>query len=292
MVSSTRLSYCTAALIFLAVPAAYKADGRRVMQQIKLEAPNLSQEVTDKRYAWYHSICLRTCTHLHCPSGTDATHVEPSVITFMNRFGKMLRRYGCLKARALHDVQLRGDLDPPEKSASIKRLSGISFRPGSFLNMRSSTSSTRSVDGENVLSGVGVNPPETLTLDGRAGGGGGSIQMGGQQWSRRLSAMCQQLVEEVGEYELVQRWATEGEDTPAVWLCNSYCAATDQSAVVPSRHEDDEITLKEFMRMTGFEDDTFTGKKTRQDWVRVIADFVRALNSDQSKASSRHADEL
>ncbi|KAF4719498.1 marginal zone B and B1 cell-specific protein [Perkinsus olseni] len=261
MVSSTRLSYCTAALIFLVVSAASKEDGRRVMQQIKLEAPNLSQEdmYSPTLPQQYRCDACRAISH----------HIDKS----LRKDAKKIR------ARQLPEYEI---IDKFDAVCEEKSFDGYGIRRG--------------VNGENVLSGVGVNPPETLTLDSRAGGGG-SIQMGGQQWSRRLSAMCRQLVEEVGEYELVQKWAEKGEDTPAVWLCNSYCAATDNStrpgeAVVPSRHEDDEMTLKEFMRRTGFKDDTFTGKRTRLDWVRVIADFARALNSDQSKASSRHADEL
>ncbi|KAF4751771.1 marginal zone B and B1 cell-specific protein, partial [Perkinsus olseni] len=229
MVSSTRLSYCTAALIFLAVSAAAKEDGRRVMQQIKLEAPNLSQEdmyspTLPQQYRC--DACRAISYHIHESLRKDANKI---------------------RARQLPEYEI---IDKFDAVCKEKSFDGYGIRRGG--------------NGENVLSGVGVNPPETLTLDGRSGGGG-SIQMGGQQWSRRLSAMCRQLVEEIGEYDLVQKWAAEGEDTPAVWLCNSYCAATDNStrpgeAVVPSRHEDDEMTLKEFMRRTGFKDDTFTGK--------------------------------
>ncbi|KAF4740694.1 marginal zone B and B1 cell-specific protein, partial [Perkinsus olseni] len=232
-----------------------------VMQQIKLEAPNLSQEdmyspTLPQQYRC--DACRAISYHIHESLRKDANKI---------------------RARQLPEYEI---IDKFDAVCKEKSFDGYGIRRGG--------------NGENVLSGVGVNPPETLTLDGRSGGGG-SIQMGGQQWSRRLSAMCRQLVEEIGEYELVQKWAEKGEGTPAVWLCNSYCAATDNStrpgeAVVPSRHEDDEITLKEFMRRTGFKDDTFTGKRTPQDWVRVIADFARALNSDKLKASSRHADEL
>jgi hypothetical protein len=57
------------------------------------------------------------------------------------------------------------------------------------------------VDGENALSGPGIERDESLQP------GGASIQMGGESWSRRLASECKEIVYDlVGEDEVYQMY--------------------------------------------------------------------------------------
>merc|ERR1711896_20166 len=61
------------------------------------------------------------------------------------------------------------------------------------------------VDGENALSGPGIERDESLQP------GGASIQMGGESWSRRLASECKEIVYDlVGEDEVFAMY--EGKD--------------------------------------------------------------------------------
>jgi hypothetical protein len=57
------------------------------------------------------------------------------------------------------------------------------------------------VDGENALSGPGIERDESLSP------GGASIQMGGESWSRRLASECKEIVYDlVGEDEVYEMY--------------------------------------------------------------------------------------
>merc|ERR1719235_1857556 len=57
------------------------------------------------------------------------------------------------------------------------------------------------VDGENALSGPGIERDESLQP------GGASIQMGGESWSRRLASECKEIVYDlVGEDEVFEMY--------------------------------------------------------------------------------------
>merc|ERR1711869_49918 len=57
------------------------------------------------------------------------------------------------------------------------------------------------VDGENALSGPGIERDESLQP------GGASIQMGGESWSRRLASECKEIVYDlVGEDEVYEMY--------------------------------------------------------------------------------------
>jgi hypothetical protein len=73
------------------------------------------------------------------------------------------------------------------------------------------------VDGENALSGPGIERDESLQP------GGASIQMGGESWSRRLASECKEIVYDlVGEDEVYEMY--KGKDFGKK-LCKSagYC---------------------------------------------------------------------
>merc|ERR1711998_690975 len=57
------------------------------------------------------------------------------------------------------------------------------------------------IDGENALSGPGIERDESLQP------GGASIQMGGESWSRRLASECKEIVYDlVGEDEVFEMY--------------------------------------------------------------------------------------
>merc|ERR1711869_113341 len=57
------------------------------------------------------------------------------------------------------------------------------------------------IDGENALSGPGIERDESLQP------GGASIQMGGESWSRRLASECKEIVYDlVGEDEVYEMY--------------------------------------------------------------------------------------
>merc|ERR1711985_145066 len=57
------------------------------------------------------------------------------------------------------------------------------------------------VDGENALSGPGIERDESLQP------GGASIQMGGESWSRRLASECKEIVYDIaGEDEVFEMY--------------------------------------------------------------------------------------
>ncbi|EER12703.1 hypothetical protein Pmar_PMAR025336 [Perkinsus marinus ATCC 50983] len=143
----------------------------------------------------------------------------------------------------------------------------------------------RGSSGKNVLSGVGINPPETLH-----GGSGGSIQMGGQQWSRRLASMCRELVEEIGEKDLVASWANMDEGISPSLFCSSYCVTEDSPSL------DHKVSLEEFITTMALERGLDVGfymeNKTRRDWIEEFVKLAQALQIDQQQTAVNHVHEL
>merc|ERR1712188_107464 len=78
------------------------------------------------------------------------------------------------------------------------------------------------VDGENALSGPGIERDESLHP------GGASIQMGGESWSRRLASECKEIVYDlVGEDEVYEMY--KGKDFGKK-LCKASGHCTDKAS--------------------------------------------------------------
>merc|ERR1719326_2868535 len=78
------------------------------------------------------------------------------------------------------------------------------------------------VDGENALSGPGIERDESLQP------GGASIQMGGESWSRRLASECKEIVYDlVGEDEVFEMY--KGKDFGKK-LCKASGHCTDKAS--------------------------------------------------------------
>merc|ERR1711998_329911 len=77
------------------------------------------------------------------------------------------------------------------------------------------------IDGENALSGPGIERDESLQP------GGASIQMGGESWSRRLASECKEIVYDiVGEDEVFEMF--KGKDFGKK-LCKTAAYCTDKA---------------------------------------------------------------
>merc|ERR1712118_644614 len=78
------------------------------------------------------------------------------------------------------------------------------------------------IDGENALSGPGIERDESLQP------GGASIQMGGESWSRRLASECKEIVYDlVGEDEVFKMY--KGKDFGKK-LCKESGHCTDKAS--------------------------------------------------------------
>jgi hypothetical protein len=66
------------------------------------------------------------------------------------------------------------------------------------------------INGSNVFTGPGIEVEQETSA-------GGSIQMGGEAWNRRLGSLCTEIVEEIGETELYGKIKRDEN------FCSSFC---------------------------------------------------------------------
>merc|ERR1711939_1272121 len=164
------------------------------------------------------------------------------------------------------------------------------------------------VDGENALSGAGIERDESLQP------GGASIQMGGESWSRRLASECKEIVYDlVGEDEVYEMY--RGKDFGKK-LCKAsgHCNAKAPEAKKKEKKEDkksekktekkaekkeakapkadpkkDPITFQEYVKklpsrgLAG--SDVFTKKRTQKAWDVELIKLSGKLSASAIEAS-------
>merc|ERR1711907_758562 len=164
------------------------------------------------------------------------------------------------------------------------------------------------VDGENSLSGPGIERDESLQP------GGASIQMGGESWSRRLASECKEIVYDlVGEDEVYEMY--KGKDFGKK-LCKAsgHCTGKAPEAKKKEKKKEDKkedkksekktektdaeerkkdpITFEQYVKKLSSRglagSDVFKGKKTQKAWdVELIK-----LSSKLSASAIESHDEL
>merc|ERR1712078_656991 len=148
------------------------------------------------------------------------------------------------------------------------------------------------VDGENALSGPGIERDESLQP------GGASIQMGGESWSRRLASECKEIVYDlVGEDEVYEMY--KGKDFGKK-LCKASGHCTDKASASKKKKkkEDkapkadpkkDPITFDEYVKKLSSRglagSDVFTNKRTQKAWDVELIKLSGKLSASAIEAS-------
>merc|ERR1719191_924857 len=126
------------------------------------------------------------------------------------------------------------------------------------------------VDGENALSGPGIERDESLQP------GGASIQMGGESWSRRLASECKEIVYDlVGEDEVYEMY--KGKDFgKSLCKASGHCSGKAPEAKKKKEKKEDKKSEKKTEKKAEKKEAKAPKADPKKDMI-TIEDYLKKL---------------